>query len=822
MELTFLEADVYLSKAFTPTSKSSYPHAYEFTSHTHSISSIEEMHSLTVRHASLGHCLLKGHINKALKEESRAGSTDSYTYTELVCLDIDGLKVAATDAKAAVQEIVRKLGIDNVDHLVQLSSSQLTLDTSTINAHIFLMCESISPGQLKLWLKQLNLDLYKDDLALTKSKSALRWGLDITTCQNDKLLYIAPPVCKPPELDQIPPTDRIYLIKKEKRRITSPPLLDSAQIQQREIEHINYLRKAEGLPKRKFQQKEANGQRYLPNPSECEVTGVKTERGFTYLNLNGGDSWGYFHPDDNYEFVSNFKGEPTYKTSELLPEYYRLAKQATQKLVRSQHQTKLFLAFRDFETGMYYNGYVDQTDPQAPELTIAPAKSERQIHDFLLNYGQPLPDAIPLWKVEFDPTKNYVVDLNTHSLNMFKKSTYMIKTDPTVNKPPSNPIPTPVINKLLLHAIGSSELVEYFINWISFCYQYRTAPTTAWIWHGVQGTGKGLIFSRILRPLFGDANVVQKRMTELEDRFNEHLANSLIVNIDEAHISNSGKSGMIMADLKNQITEPKITIRKMRQAAQTVDNRAGFLFFSNMSTPVEVERTDRRFNVGLFQQEPLNITPQEVDHIQNELLSFAYQLQHHPVDITNVRTPILNDAKREIIEGSLHAAESISQALQKGNLEELWDNLPIDHINPSKASHIGYSGIIPTQKYIDLVYDLVRTRRSALHRDELYILFEYNVGKVKPEPKRFSKYLSHVGIKLAMKKTPTIAGARKSYRGFTVGPTDSKGWQQSDEWFDDRLTELNNADHIRRTGQPLLKTVPVHPEIEETLNSDDN
>ena len=815
MELTFLEADVCLSKAFTPTTKSSYPHAYEFTSHTHSVSSIEEMHVLAVAHAAKGHCLLKGHINKTLDKESRAGSTDSYTYTELVCLDIDGLKVSATNAKDAIQEILRKLKLDNIDHLVQLSSSQLTLNTATINAHVFLLCESISPGQLKLWLKQLNLDLYRDDLALTKSKSALRWGLDITTCQNDKLLYIAPPVCNPPDLDHIPPEDRIYLVKSKKQKLRIDESLDSAQIQQREIEQINLLRKEEGLPKRKFQQKEANGQRYLPNPSECEVTGVKTERGFVYLNLNGGDSWGYFHPDDNYEFVFNFKGEPTYKTSELLPEYYRLTKSASLKLVRTAHQTKLFLAFRDFSTGMYYNGYVDSTDPNNPELTIAPAKSERQIQDFLLNYGQPLPDAIPLWKVEFDPTKNYVVDLNTNSLNMFKRSMYMIQTH--TNPQPTNPIPTPVIDKLLKHAIGSEELANYFINWIAFCYQYRTAPTTAWIWHGVQGTGKGLIFARVLRPLFGDTNVVQKRMTELEDKFNEHLANSLIVNIDEAHISNSGKPGMIMADLKNQITEPKITIRKMRQAAQTVDNRAGFLFFSNMTAPVEIEQTDRRFNVGLFQREPISITAEEVDQIELELLSFAYRLQHHPVDMRAVRTPILNDAKREIIEGSLHAAESISQALHKGNLEELWDNLPIDHMTPTKAINVGYSGIIPTQKYIDLIYDLVRTRRDSLHRDELYLLFEYNVGKVKPEPKKFIKYLAHVGIKLSVKKTSMQNGVRESFRGFTVGAAYNKGWQQSEKWFTDKLSELDNADHTRKTGKPLLKAVP---EITEVLKSD--
>jgi hypothetical protein len=42
---------------------------------------------------------------------------------------------------------------------------------------------------------------------------------------------------------------------------------------------------------------------------------MKMERGFVYFNLNGGDSWAYYHPIDNPTFIRNFKGEPMYRTA---------------------------------------------------------------------------------------------------------------------------------------------------------------------------------------------------------------------------------------------------------------------------------------------------------------------------------------------------------------------------------------------------------------------------------------------------------------------------------------------------------------------------
>jgi hypothetical protein len=52
------------------------------------------------------------------------------------------------------------------------------------------------------------------------------------------------------------------------------------------------------------------------------VTGIRRARGFTYLNLNGGDSWGYYFPDSNPEVLYSFKGEPPVRLADIAPELW--------------------------------------------------------------------------------------------------------------------------------------------------------------------------------------------------------------------------------------------------------------------------------------------------------------------------------------------------------------------------------------------------------------------------------------------------------------------------------------------------------------------
>ena len=66
-----------------------------------------------------------------------------------------------------------------------------------------LLEDEVVPTQLKEWLLHLNLTvpILRSHIRLNKAHTVLRWPLDITACQNDKLLYIAPPVSKGSRMD---------------------------------------------------------------------------------------------------------------------------------------------------------------------------------------------------------------------------------------------------------------------------------------------------------------------------------------------------------------------------------------------------------------------------------------------------------------------------------------------------------------------------------------------------------------------------------------------------------------------------------------------
>lgn len=770
MQIDFLEARMPLTKKYTPSTKTPYPNAYEFSSHTEKVNTLEQLAAAIKAHALKGHCLLKGNLDRPLEWESRAGHTDPHAPTSWLCLDLDGLK-----AVSSVDDALHKMGLGAVSYIVQWSASYGMYGDFSLRCHVFvLLIAPVSPATIKIWTKGINLAHFTDDISLTRSDVALRWPLDITTGQNDKLLFIAPPECDPATL--CPFTgERIMLVKKTTEKLDFHSLIVSSaeDVRQKEIDMINVLRKNKGLSEKKntqYKLKEYKGEMYMPNPGQATVSGQKTERGFVYFNINGGDSWGYFHPEDNPMFIFNFKGEPTYKTSELLPDYWDSLQKAKKQAVRTANKSKIFLAFRDFRSAEYFNGWYDTA---ADEITLFQAKNEKQLADFLISYGQPVPDAVPLWEIThdpnlpaFEPTKNRV--------NLFKFSDYMKKTKTLKSSKPA-PRSFPTIEYLINHVVGPS-LSEHFINWLAFCYQFKTAPRTAIVLHGTQGTGKGLLINEIVVPLFGSWNVSQRRMEELEDRFNAHLESALIVYVDEAQISDSARSKMIMANIKNQITEPTITIRKMRQTSYEVPNRVGWIFGSNMPDPVTVEIADRRFNVGDFQPKRLSITDSDLTQIKKELTAFALYLEQYAVDPHKVRTPLHTKARDQMMQLSLSSADIVAKALIDGDLAILWEALPT--VDQSK---IPASVAIKLSTYKALLHEIVRTKKTKISRDELLTIFEYNVGNVPSSAWKFTSYLRHHGLDMKY-----IRVNDKVVKGTTVE------WINDDDWFNERLSEIGS------------------------------
>ncbi len=748
--------------------KHPYPFVYEVTSYQETCNNLHDLFQHIQKYAKQGDCMVKGKLGRQLVTESRKGTTNPEELTEWICLDLDGV-----EGYQSVDHFLSDIGCAETDYILQWSSSMGIENKAGFRCHIFMQLDKpVRPQQLKNWLQDLNLSrpTLSGQLQLTKTGNSLRWPLDITTCQNDKLLYIAPPdlgkgIADPfPEKGSRgkPASPRITFEQRTLKRLSLPTnLILQEALRDRTHAKVSELRVAAGLPKMKAVKYKFDGTiEYMANPGQATITDMKDERGFVYFNLNGGDSWAYYHPSDSPEFIYNFKGEPTYKTSELLPQYWaKLTQQAASGAPDAKGN--IYLAFREFASGVYWNGIYDTVNDT---LELYPAKSETQLRHFMKNNKMPLGESIPDWKRVFEPNNPNVIDRQAQTVNIYNPSDFFKDLQPApVASPP------PVINKIIDHVLGNdAATLDHFYNWLAVIVQHKTRAGTAWVMQGTQGTGKGLLMHNILTPLFGYENVAAKRMEELESQFTEFMENKFIVFIDEIEAGKSLYHAKVTAKLKNLIVEPMISIRNMYRPAYLAPNFASMIFASNKPSSVEVAPDDRRFNVGVYQENKIQITGPEIDQIDHELGEFYAYLMHYPADPDRARTPLISQSRSTLIDISRTAIDTISDALLKGDLQTLWDHLP------SQKSLTPGNALIQTksQGYRDLIVDVVSNigNHDKLTRDELYTIFEYTVGNMPTSPNKLTSTLKHhrLHLKPVWKYNRSVRGIEVNWK---VDPT---------------------------------------------------
>ena len=763
MKLTFLSANVSLTKAYTKLpdgtiEKTSYPNVWEVSSHIEDCKDLSVFEHLLNKHAAMGNCLLKGMVTRNLVSESRKDSTDRNATTEFLVLDIDGVEPTftttmtqfdpATEESHEVQQttvvtidtILQAMGLGNISYILQWSGS-MNISNNSLRCHVFIMlAKPVSAPLIKQWLTQKNHSvlILRNTQSLTKTGNALTWGLDITACQSDKLIYIAPPTLKGIKnpLGRLP---RISLVKRANDTFDLVGKINTTE-QNRVLTdaRVLELRDLAGLPKRKLTYKTVGAHEVLVKPGECIATEIKIDRGFVYFNLNGGDSWAYYHPENNPDYIFNFKGEPTYLTKDLLPAYWeQLAGQA----YRVSSTGKTYLAFLERQTSTYWRGTYDAVDDN---LEIFAAKTETMVRQFADSNGLRLGENIPEWDMAFDPLDNVRVDFANKTINTFQLTEFMRVPVKKVAICP------PVTLKIINHVLGNDvDATEHFLNWLAFIAQERSRTMTAWIFQGTQGTGKGLLMNKILVPLFGKNQTVIKRAGELNEKWTDFVAGKFLIFIDEIQTSAFKDEAGVIANLKNFITEPTVTVRMMNKNAFDVPNFGNYMFASNKPDPVSVDKEDRRMNVGTYQPNKLVLTDKEMDIILKgtELQDFHHYLMTFSVDNVAVSTPLQSAARNTLIELSQTTSESTSTALKEGSLEFFIHQLP-----NSDAYKLNMLTLGKVDEYRKVLLDMMgRTKPNGhcgVSRDELYTLFDFTVGGMSPKPAMFSKFLGHRQIEI--------------------------------------------------------------------------
>ena len=788
MLITFFKAGIPLTKSFKKESdgsitKTSYPNVYEVTSLAEDVKDMKQFAAAIKKHAGYGHCLVKGNPTRDLVSESRAGTTDSNAATDWVVFDVDGLPNVKTP-----DDFMKLIGFGNVSYVVQYSASY-GIENHNLRCHIFVQLDKpMAAPLIKQWLIQLNhtVPALKDAMGLTKTGNSLSWALDISACQNDKLLYIAPPKLTGVR-DPLGKTPRIDYVQKPVACLSIAGAINSTT-QNRNLtnKRINEIRLSMGYPERKTSYKMHGNMEVMVKPDSCIVTDIKSERGYVYFNLNGGDSWGYYHREDNPDYIHNFKGEPAYLTKELLPEYWE---QITTETTRINSNGVVFLAFCDRKTGVYWRGTYDVA---TNFLNINMAKNETQVRHFAKQNGVPLGEYIPEWDLIFDPQDTTRVDVQNKVVNLFEPTDYMLK------KPRSQPNCPKVIHKVIHHALGSDDAAyEHFINWIAFILQNRTMAKTAWILTGTQGTGKGVLMGKILRPIFGVNQTAVRRATELNEKYNDYMERALLFFVDEIEVKIFSNEKGVMADIKNYIVEELITIRAMYKTAREVPNYCSLIFNSNKPTPVTIDKEDRRFNVGKYQPNKLVLTDAEYDNIENELQAFHDHLMGIQVDTQKARTPLMSQERDEMMSISETSLDSAVSAMRDGSLEFFIEQLPTtDRYMRNQVERNRVEDYIDCLKAV-IEHTDMESGVSKISRDTLRGLLNYVVGNIPDSPHKFTSMLKHHRIHMK-----TVRIGKETPSGTTVTWTDL-------EKFESYKRKLNPEVEATKPAKPVKATAKL-------------
>ena len=824
MQLNFLSASngLPLTKTFSATGSTPYPLVTHVDSHTFTVDTISDFHDTLRQQSQLGHCLLKGDLKQPLVSESRKGKSNRNAYTDLLVLDIDGLRIPNTKFSTGplttvhIEHIANMIvsalpdELNDVSFIAQASSS-FGMKSDRFSLHLFFMLTvPLPPKTVKLWLQHVNhVDtLFEEQIELSVNGHSLKYVVDTSVADNSKLIFIAPPTFADKTLDPFQDSDqRIVLVNKGQETLDLALLMSG--ISREAMFSVNRakkdsLRDTAGMNRKKeriqIAQVNYRNEEILTNPDKVSITvSDDSSSPFIRCNINGGDSGAYYFNLDAPTYMYNFKDEPIFEIEKADPDFYLSIFEMFDEHISESGKASVPVAIRDFYTDIYYCGLFDPNIQQFSDNYPLTPLAKGSIDSFMLSHGRPIPDFIPDARVIFDPTqKEEAIQLqNTpYHINMYRQTDYMLNAaEPdrplTLGQGPKIQNKCPLTYKLIHHILGNGdEEFERFVNWMAYIYQTRQKAGTAWVLTGVPGTGKGLFYSRILRPLFGEAHVPMKALQNIEEQFNLYMRTALFLIVDEFHMSSASQGTIKIADkLKNQITENTTTIRAMRSNQTEVKNFTNFIFLTNRLDAVKIEDGDRRYNIAPRQETKLEVAHPEViehiDELHKELHDFAGILKTYEVNTRLVRTCVNNDAKTEMRHVSMSVFEDFCRALKEGELEFFTDVLQIETTNV-----MGSGDVLPAQRFVKSWLAKSNEDYFMIKDEHLRVVFHALTEQTpRMNSKEFSKRLDRNGLTKTRKRHSGADRDANPIRGIEVN------WKISDESRDELIdTYFNTKD----------------------------
>jgi hypothetical protein len=269
--------------------------------------------------------------------------------------------------------------------------------------------------------------------------------------------------------------------------------------------------------------------------------------------------------------------------------------------------------------------------------------------------------------------------LNDEYYNLFEETEYMRKDYSTLPPLPLNEAVNElknrckVIYEIMMNIFGEKEYLERFINWIAYVLKERKKSYTAWlITSNVQGTGKDLMFIRILMPLFGDKQSQLMNGSRIAKNFNKIDMNCFLRGYNEVFSAGNVKENLHRKEsLKDLITATFQSIEFKGYDVFQSRNFMNFILFSNSQHPIFLDEEDRRYNVirngNAVQVSELPIYREEKylePDIASELVDFADIIFTLEYCRERANNPIESDAKDRLKSLSKDEYEEFAEKLK--------------------------------------------------------------------------------------------------------------------------------------------------------------
>lgn len=697
-------------------SSRSYPLAGKITSYEEDFDregGVQAYRDLIAIHANQGHALYKGLFDKQLLNESRRGRTDKSSKTELLVLDIDGLRLQDVKAKVGCREVdvtdmaeqVLALLPESLSEVsyVAVASASFGLKDDMVSIHIHFLLETpASHRALKDWLTSLNYTQQGifEHLELTNSKMRLKSVVDPCLAEPARIVYICPPEFGPriqnPFIDN---SDRIVAVIKDQPFLDIDKELDALAkkrgiVDARKNDQLKALQKKAGVSTAKLKFTNLNVDGYslavVENPPEIELEFAYEDHEFVRYNVRGKSNNAFWVAKNNPEVVKCFiPDEPPFLFKRADPltykehvakygEVFEISKDKEtgriREITRSMHQCR--------DTDNYVTLEYDKKNHNILELKYhsggdAPA-------NWLKHYATPVPDPVPPVYLVMNPEREdsfYEVEDKTY-INRFVPTEFMSPPVDAVLAPELNygqawlmHTECPFIVEIILNMLGDDmECFEHFINWLAFIFQHRNKTETSWLVHGVEGTGKGVFFKRIIQPLFGHDYAVQNTLRGVaDDPFNGWMEDVMFLMIDEFNMKGSASMTKTVSLLKNLVTEPTLMLRKMQQQQRPVTQRLN-MFFGTNDLDAMPAADKRRHNIAPRQQRtiearlPCFLHRLESDGIiEEELHTFAAYLRAFNIKRSQVTHILINQARHDLHAASMNAVDRFFESVISGD-----------------------------------------------------------------------------------------------------------------------------------------------------------